>query len=138
MNKWILRLASLLVVVGLLTACGTDNESQEDAPEQSENNQAEEQSEEVVITISENEGEEVITEKEITIEENAILMEVMKENFEIEEEGGFINSIEGVKPEEDEQRAWMYFVNDEAALVGAQEYELTPGDKVTFDLQAWD
>ena len=40
--------------------------------------------------------------------------------------------------QEDEKKAWMFFVNDEMAEVGAADYELSPGDHVVFDLQSWE
>ncbi|WP_163969890.1 DUF4430 domain-containing protein [Oceanobacillus halotolerans] len=130
MNKWFTRMLTLFVAIGLLVGCGAD-----DSEEQTENESDEAT---VVITISEDEGAEVITEKEVAIEENAILMDVMEENFEIEHDNGFITSIDGHAPQEDEQKAWMFFVNDEMPQVGAGEFELTPGDEVNFDLQAWE
>ena len=90
------------------------------------------------INVDKNENEEVITEKEIALEEGAILLDVMKEHFDIEEDDGFITSIDGVEQDVDAQLSWMYFVNDEMAPVGAGEYELSVGDKVNFDLQSWE
>ncbi|MFC3038957.1 DUF4430 domain-containing protein [Virgibacillus xinjiangensis] len=140
-KSWWLWLGSLLMVIGLLSGCADEDTGQTDSTadtEQGEAQQSEENEEKVLITLSENEGEEVFTEEEVTIEENAILLDVMKENFEIEEENGFISSINGIGPQEGEERSWMYYVNGEMAMVGAQEYELSPGDEVTFDLQAWE
>lgn len=142
-NKWTKWLVSLLLVGGLLTACGT-NEEPEDATnnqtqtsETEDSNEAEEETEEITITISKNEGEETIDEKTVSIEEDAILMDVMEENFDVETEfeGAFVASIDGVGPEEDEDIAWMYSVNGTPPNVGADEYELEPGDEVVFDLQ---
>lgn len=145
MNKWFLRLASILLVIGVLAGCSSDknDKTASDTPtnteEQADNNGSSEQAEETVtIRISKDEEHEVIDEKEVPIESEAILMDVLKENFEVEEDGGFITSIEGVSPKEDEEKAWMFFVNNEMAPVGANDYELAPGDKVTFDLQAWE
>ncbi|MFC2948280.1 DUF4430 domain-containing protein [Virgibacillus sediminis] len=135
------HLGALLLAMGLLAGCtGEESTQQESAPDTDQENtqQAEEKEERVHITLSENEGEEIIAEEEVTITENAILMDVMKENFDIEEENGFITSINGIGPEEGEERSWMFYVNGEMAMVGAQEYELEPGDEVTFDLQAWE
>lgn len=132
-----ITIASVLLLVG----CGTDNTSETQEVENSTNNEqteSENNEENVVIVISENKGETTITEKEVAIEEGAILLDVMKDNFEIEEKGGFINSIDGKAPAEDEEKSWMYFVNDEMGLMGVAEYELNPNDHVVFDLQAWE
>lgn len=145
MKNILVRIMSLLVVVGLLVGCGTDNNNElatqpaNNETEETNNNLSAEEAEQTVsITISKDEEAEIIVEKEIEIEENDLLMDVMKENFDIEEEDGFIHSIEGIAPLEDEEKAWMYFVNGEMAMVGAAEYELSPGDEVSFDLQAWE
>lgn len=147
MNKWLLRFASVLLIIGIMAGCssdtGSDDNASEGASTQTEEQTGEqdniEQNEDAVaITISKDDGEEVIDEKEVPIEADAILMDILKENFDVEEEKGFITSIEGVAPEKDEEKAWMFFVNDELASVGANEYELAPGDEVTFDLQAWE
>ncbi|WP_337020155.1 DUF4430 domain-containing protein [Oceanobacillus massiliensis] len=66
------------------------------------------------------------------------MLDVMEDNFFIERDGAYITSIERVSASEEDKTAWMYFVNDEMATVGADEYELSPGDKVVFDLQSWE
>ncbi|MBP1949527.1 DUF4430 domain-containing protein [Virgibacillus litoralis] len=145
MNKLFLRVASLLIVMGLLIGCGAEEQKQGQTNSQEEKNSAsenaEEQSEEKVqITISKDKGSEYINEKEVAVKEGATLMEVMEENFQLETDfdNGFITSIDGVAPKDGEQKSWMFTVNGEMPKVGAKEYKLSPGDKVTFDLQAWE
>lgn len=145
MNKWLMRLGSLLMIIGLLVGCGSNtndqditNNNQTEQNQNNDNNTSEIAEEVIVVTISKNENEEVITEKEIAIEEGAILLDVMKENFDIEEDDGFITSIDGVEQDIEAQMSWMYFVNEEMVPVGAGEYELSVGDKVNFDLQSWE
>lgn len=137
MKKWMLTLFTIFTTLVLVVGCS--NESTTPTEEEETGIETTESQEEVIkVTISKDEGEEVLSEKEIEIEENAILMDIMKENYDIEEDDGFITSIDGVAPEEGEEKAWMYFVNDEMAMVGAAEYELEAGDNVVFDLQAWE
>lgn len=139
-------LALLALFTGLLFAVGCSNDSAETEENtedanltvEEETDVVDEVEQSIVVTVSIDHGAEKITEKEITIEENDILMDVMKEHFEIDEEGGFINAIDGVGPEEGEEKSWMFFVNDEMAMVGAAEYELSVGDHVVFDLQPWE
>lgn len=141
MKKWFVYMMITIASVLLLVGCGTDNASETQEVEDSTNNEqteSENNEENVVIVISENKGETTITEKEIAIEEGAILLDVMKDNFEIEEQGGFINSIDGKAPAEGEEKSWMYFLNDEMGPVGVAEYELNHNDHVVFDLQAWE
>jgi len=144
MKKWMFGFVSILLTIGLLAGCASGQENETEAPadtaEQNTTEEAttEESEETVVITISENNGEEVITEESVAIEEGDLLLDVMEENFEVEHSDGFITSIDGVAPEEGEERSWMYFVNGEMAMVGAAEYELEADDEVVFDLQAWE
>ncbi len=147
MNKWLLRFATVLLLIGIMAGCssGADSsdtsskdESAQTGKQTGDQNNSEQSEDVVVITISKDDGEEVIDEKEVPIEADAILMDILKENFDVEEDQGFITSVEGIAPKEDEEKAWMYFVNGEMAPVGANEYELEPGDEVTFDLQAWE
>ncbi|MFC4022906.1 DUF4430 domain-containing protein [Oceanobacillus longus] len=142
MKKWILQVAVILMTVGLLIGCSSeDNTEQNTSVSTNETSDSEEVAEDSVrVTISINEGEEFVNEQEIPIEEGDILMDVMEENFYIETDfdGAFITSIERVEASDEEQTAWMFFVNDEMPTVGANEYELSPGDIVVFDLQSWE
>lgn len=145
MNKWILRFGAIAAVLLLLAACGADEGNEEDAgsedagSEQTEGNGVSEQNEDtVLITISIDEGKEYVDEKEIPIEEGEILMDVMKENFYVEEEDGFITSIERVSADEGEEKGWIFFIDGEMAMVGAEDYELSPGEEITFDFQEWE
>ncbi|MFZ3577063.1 DUF4430 domain-containing protein [Virgibacillus sp. DJP39] len=145
MGNYKLFLVSLVMVIGLLGGCNQESGGEQSSPsnEQSQTSESNtsdnEQKEEIVtISITKKKGEETVTEKEIAIEEGAILYDVMKENFEIEDDAGYITSIEGIKANESEQMAWMFTVNGEMASVGAKELELSLGDTVNFDLQSWE
>ncbi|HLS66639.1 MAG TPA: DUF4430 domain-containing protein [Pseudogracilibacillus sp.] len=139
MKQSLLRFLYVFAAVLLITGCSTANNTEEAEVETTETAEQEEVVESVItVTISEDEGEIVHDEKEIEIEEGAILMDVLKESFDIEEEDGFITAIDGIQADEGEQRGWMYYVNDEMAMVGAAEYELEEDDHVVFDLQAWE
>ncbi|WP_010530848.1 DUF4430 domain-containing protein [Lentibacillus jeotgali] len=145
MNKLFLRIASILVVIGLIAGCSAGGGEQSESnngtkTSTNENTDGELSEDEIRMTISKDQGSEYIAEKEIEIEEGAVLMDVLQENFYVEtkENGQFITSIERVSAKEDEQKSWIFKVNGEMANVGAAEYELSPGDKVTFDLQAWE
>ncbi|KGX85953.1 DUF4430 domain-containing protein [Pontibacillus litoralis] len=138
MKKWLQILGLSFVLMLGLAACGQTTE--EDAGSSAENTeQSAEQSEESVqVVISKNKGEETLTDKTIEIEEGQTVYDVMANHFDIEDNNGFITSIDGVVAKEEEKQAWMYSVNDESAEVGAKDYELKAGDKVTFDLQKWE
>lgn len=145
-KRWLMSLFALLSVVFILSGCGADNGNTNgnanvnNAGNNNEPNNAEVNDAvvEVEFVISKNNGEEVIDTKTIEIEEGAFVLDVLKENFDVEEEGGFVTAIDGIKQDVDAQIGWMYFVNDEMAMVGAAEYELKADDKVNFDLQSWE
>src|SRR5690625_130773 len=105
-------LTSLLIVTG----CAENNpeSTQPDSTESSEVNETK-----IEIVISKDEGAEELSSKEIVIEEDDILMDVLKDNFDVEEDNGFITAIDGVEQDVDAQIGWIYFVNDETAMVGA-------------------
>lgn len=146
MSKMKLFLLSLVVIIGVLGGCSSEDKGGEessatnDQTEASEDTATDNEKQEamVMISITKKKGEESVAKKEIPIENGAILMDVLKENFEVEEDGGFITSIEGIEANESEKMAWLFFVNDEPAKVGASDLELSPGDNVHFDLQSWE
>lgn len=142
MNKLFLKLFAFLTVFTVLTACSDDGVKQSSQPEKQADQVKTEEKEELFtdITISVDEGKEIVSEKKIVIEQGDILMDVLKDNFSIETspDGSFITSIEGIEANDKEKKAWMYFVNDEMATVGAKEYKLNSDDKVVFDLQSWE
>lgn len=125
-----MKISTMLIAVALLFGCANNNEAENEAEEAIDAS--------ISITISEDEGEEIISEDDWDIEEGDVLMDVLKDHYDIEEDEGFIESIEGVSPEEDEEKAWMYFVNDEMAEVGAAEYEVEADDDIIFDLQSYE
>ena len=125
-----MKISTMLIAVALLFGCANNNEAENEAEEAIDAS--------ISITISEDEGEEIISEDDWDIEEGDVLIDVLKDHYDIEEDEGFIESIEGVSPEEDEEKAWMYFVNDEMAEVGAAEYEVEADDDIVFDLQSYE
>lgn len=143
MNKLFLRITVLLVVIGLLVGCGAEKQEQNQSNNQNGETTSSESSEEknedtVIITLSMDNGSEYINEKEVPIEDGTTLMETMEKNFLLDTnpDSGTITSIDGVAPKEEGQKAWVFTVNGETPSVGAKEYELSPGDKVVFDLHA--
>lgn len=139
LKKWSLYLGVFALIIGLLLGCASDTEEGSNT-RVSTNDSGELAEDEVRITISINEGEEYVGEEAVSIEEGDILLEVLQDNFYVEtDQGGqFITSIERVEANDEDQTAWMYTVNGEMAQVGAGDYELSPGDKVVFDLQSWE
>ncbi|MGR9049881.1 DUF4430 domain-containing protein [Halobacillus faecis] len=133
MRKWNTVLTAMILAVAVLAGCGTQEEKETSATQ-------EEQVQEVTVQVqvSKNNGEEMMAEDEITVEEGTTLMEVMEDNYEVEQSEGFINSIEGIAGNQEEKMAWMYTINGDEAMVGANEYEVEDGDEIVFDYQSWE
>ncbi|MBN9653119.1 DUF4430 domain-containing protein [Halobacillus sp. GSS1] len=133
MKKWSTFFTAMILAVAVLAGCGTQEEKETSATQ-------EEQVQEVTVQVqvSKNNGEEMMAEDELTVEEGTTLMEVMEENYEVEQSEGFINSIEGIAGNQEEKMAWMYTINGDEAMVGANEYEVEDGDEIVFDYQSWE
>ncbi|MFD1777282.1 DUF4430 domain-containing protein [Fredinandcohnia salidurans] len=137
------KLLVALLSLGILFGCSNDPSTNESSNNNtSETVDKEETAEIVTVVISKNNGEEIIEEKEIEIEsgKEVTVMDVMQANFDVETQfdGAFVASINGVAGSEEEKTSWFYSVNGEEAMVGANEYQLEPEDKVEFDLHKWE
>lgn len=75
-----------------------------------------------------------------TLREGGTVMRFLRSKFDVETRfgGGFVQSIDGLAGEGSSgRRDWFFFVNGVESDVGAAEYELSPGDKVQWDLRHW-
>lgn len=73
--------------------------------------------------------------KEVVVPEGTLLADVMQEEYDVVDEGGFISAIEGNEQDVEAQRYWMYYINDEMAAVGANEYAIRAGDVIEWRLE---
>lgn len=131
--KFILLASSALLV----TACGSSSQEADSTPATSTESSVVETT--VAVSFSFEEDEKEITDltKEIKVQEGQSVLEALKENYEVVEEGGLVSSIEGYEQVEKESKYWLYTVNDEQPTVGANEYTLEEGDKVKWSLNAY-
>lgn len=141
MNRWLKFLGIMLVSFVLLAACGNSGEENENSNTSVSTNDSsgEEQElaeDEVRITITIDDGNQYVSEEVVQVEEGDILLNVLEDAFYVEEDNGFITSIERVSDDEDEGKYWMYYVDGEPSPVGAGEYELNGGEEIIFDLQS--
>jgi hypothetical protein len=75
-----------------------------------------------------------------TLREGGTVMRFLRSKFDVETRfgGGFVQSIDGLAGDGSSgRRDWFFFVNGIESDVGAAEYELSPGDKVQWDLRHW-
>lgn len=156
MEKSSLRKLFLLLSTGLIiTGCATDTEetpeeTQAPATEEVEDvaedattedtateDAASEDAEEITATFDILIDGEAVADlsKEVTVPEGTYVMDVMHEEYDVVDEGGFLSEIEGYEQDTDAGRFWMYYVNGESAPVGATEYELEDGDSVEWRLE---
>lgn len=124
-----------LTILGVLTisGCATNtSETKSTSSNESSTSQAIAQTTAtIVITVD---GKEVEN-KEVSFNEGDVLYDVMAANFEIEDQDGFINSIDGQSQDESAGKYWMYDLNGEMALEGAKDLVLKSGDTVLFKLE---
>ncbi|MCQ9210191.1 DUF4430 domain-containing protein [Granulicatella seriolae] len=82
-------------------------------------------------------GEEVAgLKKEVEVPKEQSLMDLMKNNYTIEETGGLIETINDIKADSGDHkgRYWKLLVNQKMSQVGAGEVLVKDGDQVQFDL----
>ena len=75
-----------------------------------------------------------------TLREDQTVMRLLRSEFDVDTRfgGRFVQSIDGIAGEgASGRRDWFFFVNGVESEVGAAEYELSPGDRVQWDLRPW-
>ena len=112
MKKIIYSLLAMSVSILILTSCSTTYT-------QSASNQKEEvkTSQKATITLQEN-GQN-FSEKEVFFKKGDDLLSILKRNFEVKEDNGFITSLEGHSQDEKNQLYWMFTVDGKSATTGA-------------------
>lgn len=76
--------------------------------------------------------------KTVEFEEGQSLMDVLKENYEVDETDGFINGVDELVANSEEQQFISIEVNGELAVVGANELILEDGDEISLSLEVWE
>ena len=75
-----------------------------------------------------------------TLREGQTVMRLLRSEFEVDTRygGRFVEAIDGLEAEGPSgERDWFFFVNGIESGVGAAELELSPGDRVQWDLRRW-
>lgn len=76
--------------------------------------------------------------KEVSFETGDTVMDVLEENYSIEEESGMVTSIDGRSQDPATNTYWMYTVNGTLAEKGAAEQVVAEGDTIEFYLETID
>ena len=114
------RLVPLLCLVAALAGCGGSSDGGE-----------------ATLWVTRDRGAEVLV--ETTVPSGVTAMQALRSEADVDTGygGRFVESIEGVAGDADEQRDWFYFVNGIEADRGAAEYRLRPGDVLWWDYRSW-
>lgn len=92
----------------------------------------------VQVILSENNGENpVVYYFKLDRNTNYTLLELMQRKFIVEDDNGYITSIQGQEATTAAKNAWMYDINGEMAFVGAGDYRIKDGDVYHWDLRKW-
>lgn len=132
---------SVLVVAALgIAGCGNNKTSSGESTEELKTSVSTKESsvssstevKTIGITIALNKDDEQVTEKTFDVQENDTLMDALKQEFTVQEEGGFITSIDGIEQNKEESYYWTFTVNGDMGQKGAAETELKEGDRIIF------
>lgn len=127
MKKFIFLVSALFIFAGCQNDVENNSESQVASVE---THVQQEESFTVRILVD---GESV-SEAALTYQEGQSLLEAMQDVFDITEDDGFIQAIDGYEQNPDENRWWTFTVNGEFAEVGAAELVPESGDVIEFTL----
>lgn len=101
------------------------------------------------LLISKNRGVDEVFKEKILIQDNKSLMDYLRDNVSIKDEGGFIKSIEGInsvasKDLTPEQKSagiigidWFIFQNETKTKSGANDIIPKSGDIINLDYREW-
>lgn len=127
------KLLLLLTASVALAACGTTEEV-ETIPSSSNVSSQVETAAVINLVVEGEKIDEMTTE----IEEGDTLLNVTKENYDVQEADGFVSAINGFEQDEEANLWWTYTINGEVVNVGANDYELQPGDTAEWSLTAFE
>ncbi len=111
-----------------LGGCTMNNPSKQET--QLSENQQKQQTAQITIQ----EDGKTVTNQTVSFKTGDTLLNVLKEHFIIEEEQGFITSIEGHSQEKDKQKYWTFTIDGERATKGAKDIKLKKNQRIVFDL----
>lgn len=131
------KLILLVSSAFLVTACGSSNQEAESTAATSTETSSVEATIAVSFSFEEDGEEKADLAKEVDVQEGQNVLDALKENYEVVEEGGLVSSIGGYEQIEKESKYWLYTVNDEQPTVGASDYILEEGDEVKWSLNGY-
>lgn len=122
----------LSLLLSTFIMVGTGCTSQTDTT-QTETNQSQKQTEKTV-TLALIEDEKEISSSEVSVSEDQTVLEILKENFDVKEDGGFVTEIDGKEQDAKANKYWMYYINDKEADKGADSMTVSDKDVIEWRL----
>jgi hypothetical protein len=119
---FLVTIISLFVVSGCQSPTATEQSS----------TYSQTKTEKVTITLAQ-EGKE-LTKKTVDYQPKQTLLQLLKQQFTVEEENGFITAIDHHTQDKDKGIYWTFTINGHMAEKGANEIKLANNDKVVFNL----
>lgn len=122
--KGSLVLGMALVLLGGCKS-DTDKETTKESSAKTETttSSSKEDQNEFDVSITVDTGEDT-TEKTVKVSEDENLLDIMKKDFDAQEDKGFITEINGAEQNKDENKYWVFTINGEQVNKGAQEVTL--------------
>lgn len=74
--------------------------------------------------------------EKVPFQKGDTVMEILKENYKVKEEKGFIKAIDNYHQDEKKQVYWFFKVNDKMASKGADALQVKKGDVIYFYLDS--
>ena len=139
-----LRMSLLLGMILLMVGCQPQNNQKPAETTVAETTLAEttgvsDSTEEVTVMVTiQVDGKAVVENVELKAHEGDMLLDIMKEQFDVEEKDGFVTAIEGHQQDEAANKFWMFDINGEMAPVGAAEFKVSDQDNVLWKLEAFE
>lgn len=122
-------LSSLILFLSLfLVACDNDNDVADvvDTPDKVAGQV------QLVVNLDTNKVDE-----KVNFEAGDTVMDVLDDNYEVEEDNGMITAIDGLAQDEAKGVYWMFKVNGEMSSTGAEQTPVKEGDKIEFYQEAF-
>lgn len=81
---------------------------------------------------------EIIADDTLDVADDSTLLDIMSQHYDlIVTDDGFIESIEGIDQDSEENLYWIYEVNGEPVNVGAADFVPEEGDHIVWELTAF-
>ncbi|WP_256993288.1 DUF4430 domain-containing protein [Enterococcus hirae] len=125
LKKFIVLLAALSSMI-VMTGC--------QSPTTTEQSSAQSQATTKKVTIILQEEGKELSAKNVTYQPNQTLLELLKKQFSVKEDNGFVTAIDGHAQDKDKGLYWTFTINGKMAEKGANDIKLSPNDQIVFNL----